>query len=362
MLNEQEKLKWQEIVRQKVREFESQKKEEAQEKAAARNRNGIIAPFLWFKKIKIVCGAKCLKLKQLITRKELKISYLAIGVIVLVLAGFCLSFYLLAPTGKAAQSLAAAIPIPIARVNQSWIQYSDFLDDFHTLSHFYQLQNEKNSAIPIPADKILKQGVVDRLIRNEIIKQLAKEKGIAVDKTAIENEIQKIIKEAASPEEIEQELQTLYKWDLSTFKEKVVVPYLLQQKVAAALANDLNIKQKTKQKADRVLTMANQKKSVDDFADLAKLYSDAVTAYIGGDLGFIGFEDLNQELKEATSSLKAGEISDLIETEKGYEIIFMEEKVDDEIHLRHILIAHPSLNEIIDQKIKNASIWRLIRL
>jgi len=60
----------------------------------------------------------------------------------------------------------------------------------------------------------------------------------------------------------------------------------------------------------------------EDFAAVAREYSDdAMTAPLGGDLGFMELDDLEDAFKEALLNLEPGEISDVVETSYGYHII-----------------------------------------
>jgi parvulin-like peptidyl-prolyl isomerase len=89
-----------------------------------------------------------------------------------------------------------------------------------------------------------------------------------------------------------------------------------------------------------------------DFAQLARNYSDDTnTKYQGGDLGFImkGDGKLEPELEKIAFQLKEGEVSDIIRTEKGFNILTVEQFMDEygahEIKVRHILIAIKPSNE-----------------
>jgi peptidyl-prolyl cis-trans isomerase SurA len=90
-----------------------------------------------------------------------------------------------------------------------------------------------------------------------------------------------------------------------------------------------------KKKAETVLDLA---KKGEDFATLALKYSDDPSGQEGGDLGFFKKGEMIEKFEKVAFALNPGEISDLVETEFGYHIIKVEEKKDDEIHARHILI------------------------
>ena len=103
-----------------------------------------------------------------------------------------------------------------------------------------------------------------------------------------------------------------------------------------------------------------------DFAQLAKDYSDDTnTKYQGGDLGFImqttthafglaeGDEKLEPELEKIAFQLQPGDVSDIIQTEKGFNILKVEQFMDEygvhEIKVRHILIAIQPSDETKNQ-------------
>ncbi len=81
-------------------------------------------------------------------------------------------------------------------------------------------------------------------------------------------------------------------------------------------------RQKQAQKAEEVLKLA---KSGDDFATLAKKYSEGPSKDSGGDLGFFSKAQMVPAFSEAVFSMKPGEISNVVETQFGYHIIKLEE-------------------------------------
>ena len=66
-----------------------------------------------------------------------------------------------------------------------------------------------------------------------------------------------------------------------------------------------------------------------DFAELAKEYSDdAQTREEGGELGFFPVDDLFSPFDKVVSSMKPGEVSDVVEGDFGYHVIKLQERVE----------------------------------
>lgn len=75
--------------------------------------------------------------------------------------------------------------------------------------------------------------------------------------------------------------------------------------------------------AEKVLAEAGKGK---DFAELAKKYSqDTATARKGGDMGTVSRGQMDPELADAVFALKKGEISGLVQTDLGFQIVKVEE-------------------------------------
>jgi len=81
-----------------------------------------------------------------------------------------------------------------------------------------------------------------------------------------------------------------------------------------------------RQRAEAVLAKA---KEGNDFAELAKQYSQDTTAPSGGDLGQFGRGVMTPAFEQAAFALEPGQVSDVVETPFGLHIIKLEEKLPD---------------------------------
>ena len=112
-------------------------------------------------------------------------------------------------------------------------------------------------------------------------------------------------------------------------------------------------KKEAKKKAEEVLKKA---KSGEEFSELAKEYSDDKgSAENGGDLGYFTKGQMVQPFEEAAFSLKPGEISGIVESEYGYHIIKVYDKIDEQLpfndvkdEIKNILIEDKYVASIED--------------
>lgn len=133
--------------------------------------------------------------------------------------------------------------------------------------------------------------------------------------------------------------------------EQIVIYPLISEK------EKLAVKEKLNGFRERIL-------KGDKFSTLAALYSeDPGSAIKGGELGFVGRSDLVPEFAAVAFKLKDGEVSRIVETEFGYHIIQLIERLGEQINVRHILIS-PKVDpsSAVKARAQLDSIARIIRL
>jgi peptidyl-prolyl cis-trans isomerase SurA len=112
----------------------------------------------------------------------------------------------------------------------------------------------------------------------------------------------------------EGEVQELYEEN----KESFFVPE--QVKISQILVEPLE-DGRTQEKVDDIF---NRLESGEDFATLARLYSDGPHASKGGDLGFVHLEELHPDVRKALNGIEIGKYTDPIKTTAGIHIIKLE--------------------------------------
>jgi len=100
----------------------------------------------------------------------------------------------------------------------------------------------------------------------------------------------------------------------------------------------------------------------EDFAELAKQYSDDPTGANGGDLGFIQHGDMVPEFEKVAFSLAPGQISGVVQTDFGFHIIKAEERDGERLHCRHILFSTiPSAEDTAAAMVRADSIYQRVQ-
>ena len=100
--------------------------------------------------------------------------------------------------------------------------------------------------------------------------------------------------------------------------------------------------------------------SGENFASLARMYSDSGNALDGGDLGWRKIREVPEIFLSFLENMNKGDISEIIETLNGFYVFFLEDKKEmenveiDERKVRHILIKTNAIvtNEIAENKLK----------
>ena len=97
----------------------------------------------------------------------------------------------------------------------------------------------------------------------------------------------------------------------------------------------------------------------EDFDEMARRFSeDLNSATNGGDLGFFTRGTFMAEFEEAAFALETGEISPPVRTDVGLHIIKLEERNEDQIRVRHILVQIPKTDEDDHRALETISILR----
>lgn len=158
-----------------------------------------------------------------------------------------------------------------------------------------------------------------------------------------------------TPQDIKKFFDAIPKDSLPTFNKEVEVGQIVFEPKLSK-----EEKEEARQKAQELLDRINKG---DDFATLARLYSeDQGSAPGGGDLGFGDRQSFVKEFTAWAFKLKTGQMSPVFESDFGFHFLQVIERRGENVHTRHIL----RMPKITEASVKRAeakadSIYKLIQ-
>jgi len=243
----------------------------------------------------------------------------------------------------------------VAAVNGAVITRTDF-DRAVSFAKQRALQTGK----PVD-DAQLNKGVLEQLIGTALLYQKSKKEGIKVDQKAVDERLEQWKKQFPNEEAYKKamstanlsvpqmkeditKVMTIEKFIVERFVDKTTVP---ENEIKAYYESRLNLfKQPEQVKASHILIKLEpkakesekkdalkkirdvQKKQIkgDDFAKLAKEYSQGPSNAKGGDLGYFKRGQMVPAFEKVAFKLKPGEVSDIVKTRFGYHLIKVVDK------------------------------------
>lgn len=124
------------------------------------------------------------------------------------------------------------VPLPYGFVRYHPMWYGAWRQEYDTLRRFYAEQRRPADAPPVEEE------IQRILIRRAIANDLAWSYGLWVSDTEVTAAFARIAGEAGSPDRVESTLQSLWGIDTRTYKQRVLRPYLLKQKLLEELKRD----------------------------------------------------------------------------------------------------------------------------
>jgi len=232
-----------------------------------------------------------------------------------------------APTISVIPSITVTV---VAEVNSVELSRDDFEQalarDAKLIAQQYGIDWNDPQALGLLPE--LRQSVLDRMINQELLRQLADAEGLTPTEDEVRAEVEAAkaqIQEQGPFADLDEFLESsgLTEADIET----LIRGGVMQEKMLDAHGGPKEMEQiharhilvETEEEGDAVLASLEEG---EDFADLAAEYSiDTGSKDDGGDLGWFPRGVMVAEFEEAAFGLEIGEISELVKTEFGYHVI-----------------------------------------
>lgn len=288
-------------------------------------------------------------------KKILSIIAILLGTALVALIVFGVGVYGFSWRGAFARSVLRILPYPAAVANARIIAMNDFYEDQETIRYFYS--QSQNPGQPDTAD--VDASLLNRLVFDSVLSFLAEKNKVTVSGADIEARLKEISDAQTGNESLDAILTRLYGWNTEQFKQKILVPFLQEEKLKEIVANDSAANEDARKRAEEVL--ADVQKGEKTFEALAQEFSEDSSASVGGDVGYFGRGEMVKPFEDAAFALQPGETSGIVESEFGFHIIRVEEKISDaekgeQVRARHILIKRQTIDALIAEEMENASV------
>lgn len=269
--------------------------------------------------------------------------------------------------GSFAYNLSRVVPYPAVLVDWEVIRYSAYLENLKSLKQYWAAEQANNNVfLGIPGEAEIRERLVETLIEQKITQIWARKHGLGVSAEEAQQEWDRAQKRDGVTSEVTRFLSDAYGWSEKKFKERVLVPFLLQQKVKTALPEAENIRQEeVAKRAEEIYNFTLSPGAV--FTEIAKQYSDdRESAKNGGDLGYFNRGTFEPQVEEVIFKMKIGEISKPVKSSYGYHIILLddllygEDNVPTQAAIKHILIKSFDFDDWLARQKAAAKIYRLV--
>jgi peptidyl-prolyl cis-trans isomerase SurA len=247
-----------------------------------------------------------------------------------------------------------------AYVNGDAISVSDYQRNFEGMKKYKEGQGEKFSS----EDKLkeLRNETLDRLIKDIVLMQQSEANGVEVSYSEIDEKYKKIVDANTSGDEnkFKDQINNLYGFSPEEYKFYFVKVSVYKEKLEEKITKEDSYKKSAKDKIEKAY---NELSSSNDFAKIVTSYTeDELGRTNGGDMGWIKKAQTVKEFEDVIFSLERGSVSKVFETPQGFHIVKVVDKKGDEVRVSQILTVVDPFSTWLDNKVKEATVKKLINI
>ena len=167
-----------------------------------------------------------------------------------------------------ANTYSKIVNLPAIKINRDKISYIDYNKLYDYLYNFYKNQSNKDQTTVIPSNDSIKKEVINKLVKNAILEQLADKNKIEITDRDIYEEIKKLNTQTGSIDATTEIISNEYGMPIDDFKKYFIEPIILKNKLAVIISNDDVI---NKDKLSKINNIYDQIKSSNNAVTINKL-------------------------------------------------------------------------------------------
>lgn len=254
-----------------------------------------------------------------------------------------LSLYRYHTTSTFAYNVTRVLPFPVAKAGPNFVAYENYLFEVRRYMHYYETQQRVNFDDASGQEQLrnFEKQALDTVIQDAFVKQLAETHEVTVSNVEVDEQVELMRSQnrlGGSEQVLEDVLREYWGWSVSDFKRQLHKE-LLAQKVLGVLDME------TKQAATKALEQVRAAGA--DFAAIARDQSDdASTAANGGTYATEitrSSVDIDARVVDILFTLQKDQISELIATPQGIEIVKVIETDGNVVRAAHILFEYQDI-------------------
>lgn len=263
------------------------------------------------------------------------------------------------------------IPYPVAIIEKfNFISISELNENLDSVKKFYESQDFSQIEMRVDFStesgkkrlKMKEKEVLNKMIEDKSVYFLAKKRGITITQEMVDQYLGRKLEEYGSAEKLKSNLENLYGWTVTDFKNKIIKPDLYKQELEKAFLTEDDSAKKSEEQIKKAKEKLDEKES---FADVAKEYSKGSTASKGGELGWFKKDQLISEISNVAFSLEKGKRSEVLESPLGFHIVEVEDKKtengQDLVRIRQIFTPKKTFAEFLTEEMKKMNFSILIK-
>lgn len=264
--------------------------------------------------------------------------------IIVFFVGCSLALYKFHDTSAFIYDVTKVIPFPIAKADNRYVAYENYLFELRRYVHYYENQQKLDFSTKDGQTQLAnqRQQALAKVENDAYVKVLAKQNNVTVSDREVEDEVVLLRAEnrlGSSDEVFENVLKEYWGWSVADFKRELKTQ-LLAQKVAAALDTQ------TQQNAKDALAAVKQGA---DFKTVVAQYSDdEQTKANGGDYGAPidkNNQDLSPYIIDQLFKLEVGQTSDIVQTSTNLQILKVTSREGDNLSFARIVCTFKDVSE-----------------
>ena len=257
--------------------------------------------------------------------------------------------------GQFVDQIMSYLPLPAAKVDNTYILFPEYLQALKAAEKFYAKQKEANYPNVPDSDKLKQIVLEDRLIANILVKKIAKGYNISVSQADIDAKIDEIVQNSGSQDKFEKFLKEYYGLDILGYIKIFVIPNLYYDKTNQAVIEDNLINGDAKKKAQEAL---NKLRNNESFEEVAKIYSDDINKDKNASQENFLRGELAKDIEDELFSMKEGTYTDIITLPDSYAIFKLLKKDENKgvLTTQRIVIKLKTLDNLITEQKQKAQI------